>query len=113
MTDGGALLVAKGLEKRYDVPVIEGVDLDLRPGECHALVGENGAGKTTLVKILSGLTPASGGAMTLDGAPYRPTDRTAATAPLIAQYRHLHDWTRRHLWLLHSHGPGRPRSTRP
>ena len=27
MTDGGALLVAKGLEKRYDVPVIEGVDL--------------------------------------------------------------------------------------
>ena len=80
MTDGGALLVAKGLEKRYDVPVIEGVDLDLRPGECHALVGENGAGKTTLVKILSGLTPASGGAMTLDGAPYRPTDRTEATA---------------------------------
>ncbi len=80
MTDPGAVFVATGLEKRYDVPVLTGVDLDLRPGECHALVGENGAGKTTLVKILSGLTPASAGGMMLDGAAYRPRDRAEATS---------------------------------
>ena len=43
------------------------VDLELRPGEVHALVGENGAGKSTLMKILSGALSPDAGAMTLDG----------------------------------------------
>ncbi len=79
MTDGRPVFVAEGLEKRYDVPVLHGVDLDIRAGECHALVGENGAGKTTLVNIISGLTPASGGTMTLADTAYRPTHRADAT----------------------------------
>jgi ribose transport system ATP-binding protein len=53
---------------------LRGVDLNLRPGEVHALVGENGAGKSTLMKVLSGAIPADAGTMTLDGEPYAPRD---------------------------------------
>lgn len=48
--------------KRYgDVIAVESVDLTIRPGECHCLVGPNGSGKTTLLDLLLGLTrPTSG-----------------------------------------------------
>ncbi len=48
-----------------DVEVLHGIDLDIREGEVHAILGENGAGKSTLVKILSGFEPASSGEMKL------------------------------------------------
>jgi ribose transport system ATP-binding protein len=51
---------------------LRGVDLELRPGEIHALVGENGAGKSTLVKVLNGVTAPDAGVMTLNGQPYAP-----------------------------------------
>ena len=60
---------------------LRGVDLDLRPGEVHALVGENGAGKSTLMKILSGAVAADAGNMTLDGEPFpRAIPKTPAAA---------------------------------
>jgi len=75
MPDAGndVLLRMHGIEKRFGpVHALRGVDLDVRAGEVHALVGENGAGKSTLMKVLSGAHRPDAGTMTLDGAPYTP-----------------------------------------
>jgi ABC-2 type transport system ATP-binding protein len=47
----------RGLRKRYpDVLAVDGLDLEVRRGECFGLLGPNGAGKTTAIEILEGLT---------------------------------------------------------
>ena len=56
------------------VPVLSSVDLEIRPGETIALVGENGAGKTTLTKLLLGLYEPTGGRITVDGTDLRDLD---------------------------------------
>src|SRR5947209_6517291 len=66
-------LTMTGIVKHFGpTAALRGVDLDLRPGEVHALVGENGAGKSTLMKVLSGAIAPDAGRMTLDGQPYAP-----------------------------------------
>jgi ribose transport system ATP-binding protein len=68
-------LVMTGIRKAFGATAaLRGVDLDLRAGEVHALVGENGAGKSTLMKVLSGAIAADAGTMTLDGSPFAPRD---------------------------------------
>jgi rhamnose transport system ATP-binding protein len=54
------------------------VDLDLKRGEIHALLGENGAGKSTFAKILAGVHRPSRGALTLNGRPVEITSPIAA-----------------------------------
>jgi iron complex transport system ATP-binding protein len=50
------MLAARALTVSYgDRPVLAGIDLDLRPGECVGLIGPNGAGKSTLIRALAGL----------------------------------------------------------
>ncbi|MEV7692152.1 ATP-binding cassette domain-containing protein [Microbacterium sp. NPDC089189] len=69
-------LVARSVSKTFGaVRALDDVDIVVRPGTVHALVGENGAGKSTLAKILAGIEPAGRGTMTLDGTPYAPRDR--------------------------------------
>ncbi len=68
-------LTMTGIAKRFGpTQALRGVDLELRPGEIHALVGENGAGKSTLMKVLSGAVTPDAGRMTLDGQPFAPSD---------------------------------------
>lgn len=68
-----SILQLSGIRKRFGATVaLDGVELDVAPGEVHALVGENGAGKSTLMKILSGALDPDAGTMRLDGAAYAP-----------------------------------------
>ena len=57
-----------GLVKRYaDVIAVDGLDLEVRAGECFGLLGPNGAGKTTTIEILEGLTMPDGGTVEVLG----------------------------------------------
>jgi lipopolysaccharide export system ATP-binding protein len=61
-------LRAQGLVKRYrGRPVVNGVEVEVSPGETVGLLGPNGAGKTTTFYLMVGLVPANAGAVTLDG----------------------------------------------
>jgi ribose transport system ATP-binding protein len=66
-------LIMAGITKHFGpTQALRGVDLELRAGEVHALVGENGAGKSTLMKVLSGAVVPDAGRMVLDGKAYAP-----------------------------------------
>ncbi|MEU5278217.1 sugar ABC transporter ATP-binding protein [Streptomyces asoensis] len=69
MTAGAAPVVrVRGVTKSFGgAAALKGVDLDLYPGEIHALMGMNGAGKSTLVQVLSGVHQADGGTVEIDG----------------------------------------------
>jgi ABC-type sugar transport system ATPase subunit len=61
------LLRMEGITKRFgSATALDGVDLTLRRGEVHALVGENGAGKSTLMKILTGAYHRDAGSVWLE-----------------------------------------------
>lgn len=71
--DSTTLLTMSGVQKRFGgVVALGGVDLEVRVGEVHALLGENGAGKSTLMKVLSGAHAPDAGECTLDGEVYAP-----------------------------------------
>ncbi len=66
------LIDIAGLSKSYGgVRALHGVDLQLRAGEVHALVGENGAGKSTLINLLAGVVGADRGSVRVAGVPLR------------------------------------------
>ena len=80
-----AVLTVRGVTKSFGgVHALRGVDLTLRRGHVHALVGENGAGKSTLIKVLTGVHTPDGGEMTYLGEPIRFTRPGQAQAAGIA-----------------------------
>lgn len=61
-------ITMKGISKAFGSnEVLKGVDLTLKSGEIHALMGENGAGKSTLMNILTGIHKADSGTICVDG----------------------------------------------
>jgi ABC-2 type transport system ATP-binding protein len=65
---GAAALQVRNLRKEYkDVVAVNGLDLEVRRGECFGLLGPNGAGKTTTIEICEGLTAADSGEVELLG----------------------------------------------
>jgi simple sugar transport system ATP-binding protein len=73
--NGEVALELRGMTKRYGAVVAcDGVDLDLRRGEIHGILGENGAGKSTLMKMAIGLALPDQGSMKLNGESVRMTD---------------------------------------
>ncbi|MDL4819191.1 sugar ABC transporter ATP-binding protein [Actinomadura opuntiae] len=79
------LLRMRGIVKQFPgVRALDGVDLDVRPGEVHCLLGQNGAGKSTLIKVLAGAHQPDEGEIVFAGAPVRLAGPTAAMRAGIA-----------------------------
>ncbi len=84
-SDSSSLLVMRGIVKQFPgVRALDGVNLEVRAGEVHCLLGQNGAGKSTLIKILSGAHEPDEGEVLLDGSPVRLAPPTAAMSHGIA-----------------------------
>lgn len=65
---GDYLLAARDIHKYFSgVHALDGVTLEIKPGEIHCLAGENGCGKSTLIKIISGVYQSDGGKIEFDG----------------------------------------------
>jgi branched-chain amino acid transport system ATP-binding protein len=64
----GPILAVRGLTKRFGgLMVLDGIDLEVAPGQIHGVIGPNGAGKTTLFNVINGIYTASGGRVLLRG----------------------------------------------
>src|SRR3954447_10258898 len=87
---GEPRLRMRGITKRYPgVLANDHIDLDVAPGEIHALLGENGAGKSTLMNILYGLAAPDEGEILIDGAPVvinSPADAISQGISMVHQH---------------------------
>src|ERR687896_656767 len=83
-------LEMRGITKRFPgVLANDHIDLTVRPGEIHALLGENGAGKSTLMNILYGLATPDEGEISLDGQSVKitgPSDAIARGINMVHQH---------------------------
>jgi branched-chain amino acid transport system ATP-binding protein len=84
--DDQTILVCRGVEVAYDqVQVLFGCDLEVKRGECVALLGTNGAGKSTLLKAISGIVDPIGGLVFFDGRDITHTDAVHTAGAGIVQ----------------------------
>ncbi len=83
-------LQLRGITKRFGSLVAnDHIDLDIRPGEIHCLLGENGAGKSTLMNVLYGMLQPDEGEITVDGRPHTsrtPKEAMAAGIGMVHQH---------------------------
>jgi branched-chain amino acid transport system permease protein len=79
-THAGALTLEQVALSFGGVHAIDGLDLEIRPGQVHGLIGPNGSGKTTTLNVISGYYTPQCGAVRLNGAPL----------PVLARHRRAH-----------------------
>ena len=83
----------KGITKTFPgTRALDGVDLSIRPGEIHALLGENGAGKSTLMNVLIGQYTMDEGEVFMDGKPVKissPKEAFAKNIVIVPQELNL------------------------
>jgi putative ABC transport system ATP-binding protein len=84
------LIQIRGVTKVYrrdqfDVPVLQGIDLDIHEGEFVALMGPSGSGKTTLLNLLAGVDTPTSGRIVVDGS-----DISQLSESELAPWRHRH-----------------------
>lgn len=93
MSDDAILLECRGVSKSFGRnKVLQDIDLLIRKGEVHALLGQNGAGKSTLVKIITGVYDKDSGDILFAGKPARlesPVDAEALGIAIIHQDQQL------------------------
>ena len=84
-----SLLTLDGITKSFGaIHALQGVDLEIAPGEAVGLMGDNGAGKSTLVKIIAGNFPPTSGHIAVEGQEVhfdRPIDARAAGIEVVYQ----------------------------
>jgi ribose transport system ATP-binding protein len=85
------LLEMHGIVKQFPgVRALDGVDLDVRAGEVHCLLGQNGAGKSTLIKVLAGAHQPDAGTITWRGEPvHLKNPQTAMSLGIATIYQEL------------------------
>ncbi len=86
-----ALVSMSGIEKSFaGVPALSQANLEIAPGEVHALIGQNGAGKSTMIKVLTGVYDRDAGDVHLAGVPSRiSTPREAQESGIATIYQEL------------------------
>ena len=91
MVTADPFLTMHGIVKHFPgAKALDGVDLDVRAGEVHCVLGQNGAGKSTLIKVLSGAHGHDAGAIRIDGEEVTlATPATALRAGIATMYQEL------------------------
>ncbi|NOD64239.1 MULTISPECIES: ATP-binding cassette domain-containing protein [unclassified Ruegeria] len=90
-TDVAPIVEMKNIEKHFgNIIALAGVSFDVKPGECHCLLGDNGAGKSTFIKTMSGVHKPTKGEIFFEGKPLHfDTPRDAMEAGIATVFQDL------------------------